>query len=206
MSLPPENIDVPPSESVMNTFASVWKDALKDAHADGISVLEPACGSANDYRFIHRFGIARFLNYHGFDICAKNIANAQGMFPGVSFAVGNVLEIDRVAKSFDYCYVHDLFEHLSVEAMKRAFEEIMRVTRKGVCCGFFNMHKDPEHFEVPVGDYHWNTLSVPRIRSLLEHYGCSVKTTAIDSYLRQRFQCPDTHNKLAWTIIATMKT
>ncbi len=206
MSLPPESVDVPLSESVMNTFAGLWKDALKDAHADGISVLEPACGSANDYRFIHRFGIARFLNYHGFDICAKNIANAQGMFPGVSFAVGNVLEIDRDAKSFDYCYVHDLFEHLSLEAMGRAFEEIMRVARKGVCCGFFNMRTGTEHFEVPVEDYHWNTLSMPRIRSLIEHYACRVETIAIDSYLRQHFQCPDTHNKQAWTIIATIRT
>ena len=142
----------------------------------------------------------------GASINVQNIANAQGMFPGVSFAVGNVLEIDRGAESFDYCYVHDLFEHLSLEAMKRAFGEIMRVTRKGVCCGFFNMHTSTEHFEVPVEEYHWNTLSVPRIRSLLEHYACRVETIAIDSYLHQRFQCPDTHNKQAWTIIATIKT
>jgi len=109
--------------SVMNTLAGIWKDALKDAHADGISVMEPACGSANDYRFIHRFGIARFLDYHGFDICAKNIANAQGMFPGVPFTVGNVLEIDRGEKCFDYCYVHDLFEHLSLDAGEFVFEK-----------------------------------------------------------------------------------
>src|SRR6266702_7644186 len=31
-----------------------------------LSVLEPACGSANDYRFLHACGIAQLVDYAGF--------------------------------------------------------------------------------------------------------------------------------------------
>ncbi len=40
-------------------------------------MLEAACGSANDYRFLHAFGFAPFLDYAGFDISPKNIDNAR---------------------------------------------------------------------------------------------------------------------------------
>ena len=39
-----------------------------------------ACGSANDYRFLHSCGVADFLDYTGYDLCAKNIQNARGIF------------------------------------------------------------------------------------------------------------------------------
>ena len=41
----------------------------------------------------------------------------------------SLLEIAADDKSFDVCFVHDLFEHLSIEAMERAVRETCRVTR-----------------------------------------------------------------------------
>ena len=54
-----------------------------------LSVLEAACGSANDYRFIEAFGLARLLDYTGFDLCEKNIFNAKQLFPMAQFNVDN---------------------------------------------------------------------------------------------------------------------
>jgi len=83
-----------PDERSLETFCGLWGSVLGtvgfetpgpggtpgepaggDARAT-VSVLEPACGSANDYRFLHAYGLARLVSYTGFDLCAKNIENA----------------------------------------------------------------------------------------------------------------------------------
>jgi ubiquinone/menaquinone biosynthesis C-methylase UbiE len=123
------------------------------------------------------------------------------MFPKSCFKVGNALEIDAEDKAFDYCFVHDLFEHLSIEAMQVAIGQICRVTRRGVCAGFFNMHEDDRHVVRAVGNYHWNRLSVEETKSDFEQYGFIVQVIHIDSFLRSRFDFPDAHNKRAYTFI-----
>ena len=135
---------------------------LSTIKSQPLSVLEPACGSANDYRFLHAYGLARRVSYTGFDLCAKNIENARALFPGISFAVGNVFEIAAPDKAFDLCFVHDLFEHLSLEGMQTAVKEVCRVTRQGLCIGFFNMDEIRDHQMRPVDEYHWNLLSMAR--------------------------------------------
>lgn len=186
---------------LLSTFQVIWREVLACEHSKCISVLEPACGSANDFRFIDAFGIGHFLNYTGFDLCEKNIHNAKQMFPKICFEVGNVLEIDVRDKSFDYCFVHDLFEHLSIEAMEVAIGQICRVTRRGICAGFFNMYKGDRHIVKAVGSYHWNTLSVTETKAIFEQHEFSVDVIHIDTFLRSKFNFPDTHNKGAYTFI-----
>jgi ubiquinone/menaquinone biosynthesis C-methylase UbiE len=198
---PVETTDVPIPDYLMNTFQAIWQELLQDEHPRPISVLEPACGSANDYRFIDTFGIGRLLDYKGLDLCEKNIRNAKQMFPDVHFEVGNVLEIDDPDSVFDYCFVHDLFEHLSLEAMQAAISEVCRVTRCGICVGFFNMHNQEQDVVTAVGNYHWNGLSMPRTRAIFEKCGCTVYVVNIDTFLKQRFGYADTHNKGAYTFI-----
>ena len=200
---PVETSDVLIPEYLLSTFERIWREVLAGEQPRRASVLEPACGSANDYRFLEAYGIARLLDYTGFDLCEKNIANARGMFPESHFNVGNVLEIDAADGAYDYCFVHDLFEHLSVEALEAAIAEICRVTRKGLCTGFFNMHDGDEHIVEAIGDYYWNTLSVAKTRALFERHCSAVRAIHIDTLLRSRFGCPDTHNKGAWTFIIT---
>lgn len=185
----------------LSTFQAIWQEVLTCEHSQRISVLEPACGSANDFRFIDAYGIGQFLDYTGFDLCEKNIRNARQMFPKSCFKVGNALEIEAEDKAFDYCFVHDLFEHLSIEAMQVAIGQICRVTRRGVCAGFFNMHEDDRHVLRAVGNYHWNRLSVEETKSDFEQYGFIVQVIHIDSFLRSRFDFPDAHNKRAYTFI-----
>lgn len=198
---PVETTDVPVPAYLLSTFQAIWHEILACEHSQRVSVLEPACGSANDFRFIDAFGIGRLLDYTGFDLCEKNIWNARQMFPEACFKVGNVLEIDTGEKTFDYCFVHDLFEHLSVEAMEVAISQICRVTRRGICAGFFNMHEGRRHVVKVVGNYHWNKLSMSETKASFERYGFVVNGIHIDTFLRSKFDCPDTHNKGAYTLL-----
>ncbi|OHB76813.1 MAG: hypothetical protein A2Z25_04000 [Planctomycetes bacterium RBG_16_55_9] len=198
---PIETTEVPIRPHLLSTFETIWREVLAGEHPQRISVLEAACGSANDYRFIDAFGIGRLLDYTGFDLCEKNIRNAKQMFPAAHFKVGNVLEIDAQDKAFDCCFVHDLFEHLSMRALEVAIAEICRVTRNGICVGFFNMYEGDRHVVEAVGDYHWNKLSVAETKAAFERYGIVVDVIHIDAFLRSKFGCSDTHNKGAYTFI-----
>jgi SAM-dependent methyltransferase len=201
---PVETTEAPIPEYLKSTFQVIWREILAYEQPRHISVLEPGCGSANDYRFIEAFAIARLLDYTGFDLCDKNISNARCMFPDVCFKVDNVLEIEAGNEAFDYCFVHDLFEHLSVEAMEIAISEICRITRKGICAGFFNMHDGKQHKIQLVGDYHWSNLSMAETRAIFERHASKVQVIHIDTFLRSKFHCEDAHNKGAYTLIVSI--
>jgi len=201
---PVETTDVPIPEYLMNTFQAIWRELLENEDAQHICVLEPACGSANDYRIIDAYGIAKFLNYTGFDLCEKNIRNAKQMFPNVSFKIGNALEIDASDDAFDYSFVHDLFEHLSIEAMKVAISEVCRVTRQGICIGFFNMYNDDRHIVKAIDNYHWNKLSMSSTKAIFEQHASAIQVIHIDTFLVSRFGYSDTHNKSAYTFVIKM--
>ncbi len=169
----------------------------------GLTVLEPACGSANDYRFLEAYGIARLLDYHGVDLCPGNIENARALFPGVSFELGNVFDIRAPDKSFEVCFVHDLFEHLSPAGIEAAVRETCRVTRRGLCIGFFNMDEIPAHQVRPVREYHWNTLSMARMKELFAGCGFAAQAVHIGAFLRRQTGCDQTHNPNAYTFLLT---
>ena len=209
----------------LETFRKLWSKALKAEiparpprgsrcnsaqapvsqpsalNAQPLSVLEPACGSANDYRFLHAYGLARLVDYTGFDLCAKNIENARALFPGVRFAVGNVFEIAAPDRAFDLCFVHDLFEHLSLEGMQTAVKEVCRVTRQGLCVGFFNMDEIRDHQVRPVDEYHWNLLSMGRMKELFAGCGFAARVVHIGTFLRQQIVCEHTDNPNAYTFL-----
>ncbi len=195
---PVETTEVPIPEYLMSTFQTIWCETLTTEQAQRISVLEPACGSANDYRFIENFGIARLLDYTGFDLCEKNILNAKQMFSDICFKVDNVLEININNNQFDYCFVHDLFEHMSIESMEVAISEICRVTKQDICIGFFNMYDGDQHLVNVVDDYHWNKLSASRTKAIFERHASEVQVMVIDSFLASKYGSCDTHNKGAY--------
>jgi SAM-dependent methyltransferase len=187
-------------EAVLNLFERLWAEHLGNEPETDLSVLEPACGSANDFRFFERYGLARLCKYHGFDLCEKNVRNALQLFPKARFTVGNVFEIDAPDRGYDFSVVHDLLEHLSVRGMERALEEICRVTCRAFCFGLFNGWEADEHAVQPVNQYHWNRLSVLLLRQRLAQAGFEVQVVHIDTFLRWRFGCDRTHNKNAYTI------
>ncbi len=203
-------------QASLETFQRLWREALAPGRfetQDGsdaspvvpaftrMSLLEPACGSANDYRFLHAYGVAEWFDYVGFDLCQTNIENAQSLFPLASFRVGNVFEIDAGDKAYDLCLAHDLLEHLSLEGMETAVREICRVTRRGICIGFFQMDEIREHVVRAVDEYHWNLLSMAKMRELFARQGFTGHVIHIGSFLDQQVGCEETHNPNAYTFV-----
>jgi SAM-dependent methyltransferase len=193
----------PAGNPALHTFQELWSQVLaaEPPAAPKPTVVEPACGSANDYRFLAAFGLSRLVDYAGFDLSEKNIANAQALFPGRRFAVGNVLAIAAPDRAFDCAIMHDLFEHLSAAALPVAVSELCRVTQDALCVGCFGMDEIPEHIFRPMADYHWNTLSLARMKGLFSEHGFEVTAIHIGSYLNWLVGSPRTHNPNAYTLV-----
>lgn len=173
-----------------DVFAKLWDEQLAKVQSTKITVVEAACGSANDYRAIKQCGLARHLDYLGFDLCEKNVSNARALLPEARFEVGNVFSIGARDLSFDCAFAHDLLEHFSVEGMERAVAELCRVARRGVFVGFFQMHEGGHHVIRAVEEYHWNTLSLPRVRELFEQRGFQTQAICVDLWWRYWLNTP----------------
>jgi SAM-dependent methyltransferase len=183
-------------------YATRWSEALRDEPGRRLSVIEAACGSANDYRFFDAYGIAPLLAYTGFDLTQQNITNARRMFPGVDFQLGDVQDIQAEDASYDWAIAHDLLEHLSPTAFNRAIEELCRVTRRGILISFFSMNDSPEHVIQPRRDYHVNQLSRRRTEERFAAHCSQVEWLHIRSMLKERYDFNSYYNGRAWTMIA----
>ncbi len=172
-------------ETEKDEFQKRWRSALVSSSGDLISVLECGCGSANDYRSWDAYGIARFLNYKGFDLSEDNVANAREMFPDVNFECGNIFNIREKDESFDYVVVFDLFEHLSLEGVEIALREACRVARRGLVLNLFNVSDIAQHVSNPVPErhYHWNTLSLRQISDSFATHARKVEAVNIHRLL-----------------------
>lgn len=195
--------DVVLSESSLNTFFSLWEFALSERSCQPVSIIEAACGSANDFRFISRYGFAKHLRYSGFDIAGKNITNAKCRYPEEDFFVASIMDSGVGDESYDYMFVHDLFEHLSIEAMEKALEEVVRIIRKEAWLHFFNATDIDDHKVNQTSGYHWNTLSVDRVVRSLEKMNVSVDVISIPQMLEGKFGYQDYHNRQAVTMIVS---
>jgi len=190
-------------DRALNTFAHLWGAEFSRRERAKISVLEPACGSANDFRYLDACGLAGFLDYTGFDISTKNINNAQGRFPGTSFLVASVYDTGMADESADYVFTHDLFEHLSPEGLEVALGETMRLARKQAWLHFFNLHEIGRHEFHRVEGYYWNKLSLGEIRESLKAHASEIEIIKIPQLLKDKFGCEDYYNQEAVTILAT---
>lgn len=191
----------PPLESVLDTFRRIWAGLLAPLQPSGLTVLEPACGSANDARFLQSYGLLRLFDYTGFDLCPANVDNARVLCPEARFLVGNIFEIPFPDRSFDFAFVHDLFEHLSPAALAVAVRELCRVVRHGLCVHFFHMDEIPQTVVQPLGPYHWNLLSLDQTWALFAAEGFDGASLHIGTYLQHRTGCPWTHNPAAYTFL-----
>lgn len=200
---PPAEEPIGPRQPAPDLFLSLWQRALTVAPRGNPapSVLEAACGSANDYRGFAACGLDRLIAYTGFDLCEKNVENARAMFPGARFELGNVFAVAATDKSFDYLVAHDLFEHLSLGGLEAAIREVGRVTRRALCLGFFSMAEIPASIVRPVDDYHWNTLSVDHVTDLFAALGFEAQVIHIGTFLKRAFGCDQTHNPDAYSLV-----
>lgn len=184
-----------------DVFCNLWQRLLDGSPQTPVSVFEPACGSANDYRAIHACGLARLVQYTGLDVSRRNVANALSRFPNVDFRCGSILDSGLPSSAFDYVFVHDLFEHLSGGAIQLAVAEIVRVTRREAWLHLFNSKATGEHDVMPVRDYHWNTISCEALAALGRSLGCQAERVVITDMLRDKFGCQSYYNQKAATVI-----
>jgi ubiquinone/menaquinone biosynthesis C-methylase UbiE len=180
---------------------AIWSEQLASLSRGTISVLEVACGSANDYRFVAQCGLAPFLRYTGLDIAVGNITNAQHRFPNVDFRVGSILGTELPDSSCDYLFCHDLIEHLSPAAMERALEEMLRIARREMILHFFNGKRNGVHEIVPVRKYYRNRLSMEKIAAFFEGQGTHVTCLEMAPWLREKIGVPGYHNPNAFSVI-----
>jgi SAM-dependent methyltransferase len=184
-------------------YADAWTKALEGGpEASRISVIEAACGSANDYRFFDSYGLAERVDYTGIDLTEANIENCHRMFPFVDFRVGDVQNLEVADNSYDWAVVHDLLEHMSPSAFNRAIDELCRVTRRGVIISFFLMRDTPEHSIRPRRYYHVNELSRARIEERFARSCSEFEWVEIRPMLAERYGFGDFNNPRAWTMIA----
>ncbi len=189
------------SDLALDTFMTIWNEQLSHMPASTISVLEIACGSANDYRFLDRCGLTRHLSYTGIDIAARNIANARNHYPHADFRVRSVLATEFLDSSYDYVFCHDLIEHLSLAAMERALGEMFRVATNEVILHFFNATWDPDHEIVPVRRYHRNRVSMQKLSVFFERLDAQVTCIEMAQWLRWKVGSPGYHNPNAFSLI-----
>jgi hypothetical protein len=161
--------------SVLDTFMLLWTLALDGLDAPPLSVAEAACGSANEYRFLDASGLARFLDYTGYDLAPTNIANARRRFPATPFLVADARQPPFPDRAFDFLFAHDLFEHLPPDGLEAALANVARTTRCQAWLHFFNLGTGDTHQFEPAGPggYHWNLLSEGELVASLERLGAS---------------------------------
>lgn len=180
-----------------------WRATLEGRDLERISVIELACGSANDYRAFAECGLADHLAYLGVDLSEKNIANARRRHPDARFEVGDILELAHPDRAFDYVIASDVLEHFSLAAMETALAHAGRLARHGLVLTFFNMSEAEEHEIRRRRGYHWNTLSRPRIEDRLREAGFAALTAIpVARWLEQRYGYGHSYNRHAWTIFA----
>ncbi len=204
MALDPTGLDESNSllsPLVEKLFCDIWSQHFAGCPISSVRILEPACGSANDYRIIHQSGLARLIHYVGLDISQKNIANAHRRFPDVDFRVGSILNSELPSDAFDYVFVHDLFEHLSGDGIVLALSEIIRLARREAWVHLFNSKPTGEHVIVPAEHYHQNTISCEALRLLGQRCGCETEVIMIADFLRDQFGWQDYYNPRAATLL-----
>jgi SAM-dependent methyltransferase len=182
-------------------FAERWRTALAGRVAPPLSVLEFACGSANDYRAFADYGIAQFLDYTGIDLNDTNIANAKRRFPDVNFRVDSILSLPEADHSIDYVIGFDILEHLSLPAKRAAMDSAVRICRRGVHFAFFQMGEVPDDVSKPVRRYHVNLLSAPRMREYMGEHFDSIEIINVKKMLMSDFGAEHSYNRGAFTLL-----
>jgi SAM-dependent methyltransferase len=183
-------------------FGERWRAALAGRVAPPLSVLEFACGSANDYRAFADYGIARFLDYTGIDLNETNIANAKRWFPDINFRVDSILSLPEAEHSIDYVIGFDILEHLSLASKRTAMDAAVRICRRGMYFAFFRMDEIPDDIVTPVRNYHSNTLSAPRMRKYMDKRFSSTQLINIPELLKRDFGAEHSDNPRAFSLVA----
>jgi len=102
-------------------FTDKIKDAIKGLEIE--KVLEIGCGYGNNLAIFERSDVA------GIDLSEYAIEKAKQRYPNFRFYIGNVLQIP-LQEQFDLVFTSAVIEHIKPDLLKKAFDEMFRVSKK----------------------------------------------------------------------------
>ena len=154
---------------VLNRFASLLTQESK--------VLDLGCGPGQTCKYLHELGVS----ISGLDLSEKMVEQARIYHSEITFAVGNMLALDIVDNSIDGILSFYSIVHFSSNQVKKAFNEISRVLKKG---GYFLCAFHIGNEIIPIMEFLGKTVDVdfmlfdvPVIQNCLTEAGFEVEET-----------------------------
>lgn len=89
------------------------------------SVLEVGCSAGNDLKLF-----SDHITVNGIDISDVAITLARESLPNFNFKLGNITSIPFENDSVDLVFTRNLFNHLDEQDIKKAIDELFRVSKK----------------------------------------------------------------------------
>ena len=74
-----------------------------------------------------------------------------------------------------------------------------------MCIGFFQMDETPEHLVRPIEDYHWNLLSMSRMKQSFARHGFASQAIHVSTFLVEQFGWGETHNNNAYSFVLSAR-
>ncbi|HSW65146.1 MAG TPA: class I SAM-dependent methyltransferase [Dissulfurispiraceae bacterium] len=114
----------------------------------GAKILDYGCGTGGLYGFLRERRIP--VDYTGFDINPKLIAQARTKYPDARFEVFDVEEQD-LAEEFDYillCGVFNLKVHGLEETVRIVLKKLFSLCRKGLAFNALSEHNPKKEYEL----------------------------------------------------------
>lgn len=108
-------------------FDQAWLDRYADLVRDAGPVVELGCGSGHVAAYLADRG----LEMAGLDLSPAMVAEAQRMFPTISFQVGDMLDLPFAEGSLAGVVLFYSIIHFEDAQLERCFLELRRVLRPG---------------------------------------------------------------------------
>lgn len=116
------NSDDPQANDKLNQIS-------KNLTGKNIKVLNVGFGSGNLERLV--YGNKNISSWDGVDISQKSVVHAKKVFPKYNFKLGRTDKLDYKDKTFDYCIILEVLEHISPYKILTSLKEANRVLKVG---------------------------------------------------------------------------
>ncbi|MFA5051752.1 MAG: methyltransferase domain-containing protein [Patescibacteria group bacterium] len=116
------------AEQFSATRKFIWEDfkPLLEHVAVSDKVLDAGCGNGRLYELLKE----KNVEYTGLDLSDELIAIARRQYPGIPFAVGNILDLPFEPESFDDIFCIATMHHLPTEQLRiQAIQQFYKVLR-----------------------------------------------------------------------------
>lgn len=108
-------------------------------------VADFGCGPGQTTKFLYDLGVSDIT---GIDISSAMVDAARRLYPELRFETGDLLNLSYESNHFGGALAFYAIVHFDLDQIKRAFQEVNRVLRKGGQFLFsFHVGNEPVHFD-----------------------------------------------------------